>query len=69
MYDRQLLADLFGPRRTWLIGPSLRCGDHVAVKGRDGAWTVLAHGDHSALVEHLWSRERLRVPLDLLTRA
>ncbi len=48
---------------------SIRIGKIVAAAGYDGAWRVLAHGDSSALIEHVWRGERLRIPLDLLELA
>ena len=46
-----------------------RPGTVVAVEGRDGAWSIVARGTDTALVEHVATGERLRVPLTSLERA
>lgn len=44
-------------------------GKLVAVEGQDGVWEVVTRGGSTALLANVWSGERLRAPLTLLSRA
>lgn len=48
---------------------SVSPGDLVAAEGRSGCWSVLNRGQDTALIEHIGTGERERVPLCKLSPA